>query len=47
LGGFYLVDANDLDEAIAMAARIPGAHSGSIEVRPIVARDARADSAKG
>ncbi|HKN77066.1 MAG TPA: YciI family protein [Candidatus Acidoferrum sp.] len=47
LGGFYLVDANDLDEAIAMAARIPGARSGSIEVRPIVVRDVRADSAKG
>jgi hypothetical protein len=47
LGGFYLVDANDLDEAIAMAGRIPGARTGSIEVRPIVVRDARADSAKG
>ena len=36
LGGFFLVDAPDLDEAIAMAARIPGARSGSVEVRPIL-----------
>ena len=36
LGGFYLVEAKDLDEAIALAARIPGARTGSIEVRPIL-----------
>jgi hypothetical protein len=36
LGGFFLVDANDLDEAIAIAARIPTVNDGSIEVRPIV-----------
>jgi hypothetical protein len=36
LGGFYMVDAADLDEAIAIAARIPGARRGTIEVRPIV-----------
>ena len=36
LGGFYLVDAADLDEAIALAARIPGARSGTIEVRPVL-----------
>jgi hypothetical protein len=36
LGGYYLVEAKDLDEATAMAARIPGARSGSIEVRPIM-----------
>ena len=36
LGGYYLVDAKDLDEAIAFAARIPGAKVGSIEVRPIL-----------
>ena len=36
LGGFYLVEARDLDEAIALAARIPGARTGSIEVRPIL-----------
>jgi hypothetical protein len=35
LGGYYLVDAKDLDAAIAIAARIPGARYGSIEVRPI------------
>jgi hypothetical protein len=35
LGGYYLVDAADLDEAIGLAARIPGAGHGSIEVRPI------------
>jgi hypothetical protein len=35
LGGYYLVDAKDLDEALAIAARIPGARFGSIEVRPI------------
>jgi hypothetical protein len=35
LGGFYLVEARDLDEALALAARIPGARDGSIEVRPI------------
>lgn len=35
LGGYYLVEAKDLDAAIAMAARIPGARFGSIEVRPI------------
>jgi hypothetical protein len=35
LGGYYLVEAKDLDEATAIAARIPGAKYGSIEVRPI------------
>ena len=35
LGGYYLVEAKDLDEAIDFAARIPGAQNGSIEVRPI------------
>ena len=35
LGGFYLVEAADLDEAIGFAAMIPGARHGSIEVRPI------------
>ena len=36
LGGYYLVEARDLDAAIAMAARIPGARDGSIEVRPVM-----------
>jgi hypothetical protein len=35
IGGFYLVDCKDLDEAIEIAAKIPGARVGSIEVRPI------------
>jgi hypothetical protein len=39
LGGYYLVEANDLDEAIAIAARIPSARKGSIEVRPVVVRE--------
>lgn len=36
LGGFYLIEAKNLDEATAIAARIPSARVGSIEVRPIV-----------
>jgi hypothetical protein len=36
LGGYYLVEATDLDEAIAIAARIPSARLGTIEVRPLV-----------
>ncbi len=43
LGGFYLVEAKDLDEAIAIAARIPSVRHGSIEVRPIVARGETAE----
>ena len=39
LGGFYLIEAKDLDEAIAIAARIPSAGSGTIEVRPIMVFD--------
>jgi hypothetical protein len=35
LGGFYLIEARDLDEAIEVAGRIPAARFGSIEVRPI------------
>jgi hypothetical protein len=35
LGGYYLIEAKDLDEANAIAARIPGARTGAIEVRPI------------
>ena len=35
LGGFYLIEARDLDEAIEVAAKIPAAEFGSIEVRPI------------
>jgi hypothetical protein len=35
LGGYYVVEANDLNEAIQLAARIPGARLGCVEVRPI------------
>ena len=35
MGGFYLVDCKDLDEAIEVASKIPGAKHGTIEVRPI------------
>jgi hypothetical protein len=36
LGGYYLVEADSLDEAIEWAAKIPGARHGSVEVRPVV-----------
>jgi hypothetical protein len=36
LGGYYLVEAKDLNDAIQVAARIPGARLGAIEVRPIM-----------
>jgi hypothetical protein len=36
LGGYYLIDARDLDEAIAIAERIPPARKGTVEIRPIV-----------
>jgi hypothetical protein len=36
LGGYYLIEAKDLDDAIAVAARIPSARMGTIEVRPLV-----------
>jgi hypothetical protein len=36
LGGYFLVDAIDLDEAIGIAARIPGARRGTVEVRPVI-----------
>ena len=36
LGGYFLITATDLDEAIAIAAQIPGASRGTVEVRPIV-----------
>jgi hypothetical protein len=35
MGGFYLIDAKDLDEAIEIAAKIPSVRHGSVEVRPI------------
>jgi hypothetical protein len=36
LGGYYLIEAKDLDTALGIAARIPGATTGSIEIRPIM-----------
>ena len=36
LGGYFLIDANDLDEAIGVAARIPGARLGTVEIRPVM-----------
>jgi hypothetical protein len=36
LGGFYLIEAKDLNEAIQVAARIPSARLGGVEVRPVV-----------
>ena len=45
LGGFYLISAKDLDEAIEAAAKIPGAKHGSIEVRPIFEFGSAAGSA--
>ena len=36
LGGYFLVDAKDLDEATGIAARIPMVHTGTIEIRPVV-----------
>ena len=46
LGGFYLLECRDLDEAIGWAAKIPGAQSGSVEVRPVMDYEAmRGDGA--
>ena len=36
LTGFYLLECTDLDEAIKLAAQIPGAWSGAVEVRPVI-----------
>ena len=36
LGGYYLIDAKDLDEAIGIAARIPVARRGTVEIRPVI-----------
>jgi len=36
LGGYYMIDAKDLDEAIGIAARIPPARVGTIEIRPVM-----------
>jgi hypothetical protein len=36
LGGFFLIEAKDLDDAIAIAGRIPGAWKGTVEIRPVL-----------
>lgn len=36
LGGYFLIDAQNLDEAIAIAGRIPGARKGTVEIRPVL-----------
>src|SRR5580704_1168611 len=36
LGGYFLVEAKDLDAAIGIASRIPGARRGSVEIRPVI-----------
>jgi len=36
LGGYFLVDAKDLDDAIQIAGRIPGAKKGTVEIRPVL-----------
>ena len=36
LGGYFMIDANDLDEAIAIAGRLPGAKRGTVEIRPVL-----------
>jgi hypothetical protein len=36
LGGYFLIDAKDLDEAIGIASRIPGSRKGTVEIRPVM-----------
>lgn len=36
LGGYFLIDVKDMDEAIVVAERIPGARKGTVEVRPVI-----------
>jgi hypothetical protein len=36
LGGYFVIEVDDLDTAIELAAKLPGAHTGSIEVRPLL-----------
>lgn len=36
LGGYYVIDARDLDEAMSIAERVPGAKYGTIEIRPVL-----------
>ena len=47
LGGYYIIETDSLDQAIAWAAKCPGATYGSIEVRPMVVASAEHDAAVG
>jgi len=44
LAGYYLIEAKDLDEATAIAARIPSARLGTVEIRPLVGQTATANA---
>jgi hypothetical protein len=45
LGGYFLIEAADLDEAVSIASRIPAARMASVEVRPVVPREAPREQA--
>jgi hypothetical protein len=47
LGGYYLIEAKDLNEAIGIASRIPGARFGSVEVRPVAEDEATLGALEG
>jgi hypothetical protein len=47
LGGYYLLDCRDLDEAIGWAAKIPGAQDGTVEVRPVMDYETAGMSTEG
>ena len=47
LGGFWVLECRDLDEALEWAAKIPGAQTGSVEVRPVMDYDAVAGASAG
>ena len=46
LGGYFLIDVVNLDEAIAVAERIPGAKKGTVEIRPVVLLDNLPETSK-
>jgi hypothetical protein len=46
LGGYFLIEAKDLDEAIGIATRIPGARVGTVEIRPVIELTGLPDEAK-
>jgi len=47
LGGYFLVDAKDLDDAIAIAESIPGARKGTVEIRPVMEIPGLPEAQKG